>query len=58
MYYILCLIHYRTKITPYSFNMRSLDEAIKEADHMNKAYGYEGRYFVVSEKEYEDLWRK
>lgn len=35
-----------------------LNDAILAADQLNKTHSYQGRYFVVSRKEYEDLWRK
>jgi hypothetical protein len=36
---------------------RELNEAIAFADQYNKDEGNVGRYFVVSEQEYQEYWR-
>lgn len=47
------VVRYRHCVT-----CQDLATAARTADHWNRSIGYKGRYFVVSQKEYEDLWRK
>jgi len=35
-----------------------LNTAIEDADSSNKQQGFQGRYFVVSEQEYQEYWKE
>lgn len=60
------MTHYVMSMIPFGGVVRyrhcvtcqDLATAVRTADRWNRSIWYEGRYFVVNQKEYDTLWKE